>query len=132
MNMIGLGIDLVELDKFEASLTSPSFVKKVFTETEQRYCQQKKMPTLSYAGKFALKECVMKVLGAGIYQGVWFAQIEILNDDAGKPMVQLHRKAKTIGQNLAIANWHVSITHTATTAAAVAIALGETIDKSGS
>src|SRR5690606_12232338 len=108
----------------EASLTSPSFISKVFTEAEQHYCNHKKYPILGYAGKFAVKECVMKVLGVGIYQGVWFAQIEVLNDDKGKPRLQLHRKAKIYSEKLAIANWHISITHTDTTAAAVALAIG--------
>lgn len=125
MNVIGLGIDLVELAEFEASMRSPSFVSKVFTEAEQAYCEQKKRPITSYAGKFAVKEAVMKVLGAGIYHGVWFAQIEVLNDEMGKPYVQLHRKASTYAQDLAIVGWHISITHTSTTAAAVALALGE-------
>lgn len=124
MNVIGLGIDLVEIAEFEASLTSPSFVSKVFTEAEQDYCNHKKSPTLSYAGKFAVKECVMKVLGVGIYQGVWFAQIEVLNDDRGKPHLQLHRKAKIYSEKLAIADWYISITHTDTTAAAVVMAIG--------
>jgi holo-[acyl-carrier protein] synthase len=124
VNVIGVGLDLVELAKFEGSLASPSFVQKVFTKVEQEYCTRQKRPHLSYAGKFAVKEAVMKALGAGIYQGVWFAQIEILNSTAGKPYLQLHRKAYEYAAALAVANWHISITHTATTAAAVVLALG--------
>lgn len=124
MNVIGIGIDMVDLAELEHSLTSPAFKRQVFTEAEITYCDAKRNPLLSYAGKFAVKEAVMKTLGAGIYHGVWFAQIEILNDEMGKPYPVLYRVALERAQAAHITGWHISITHTKHTAAAVVLALG--------
>jgi holo-[acyl-carrier protein] synthase len=123
MNVIGIGIDLVDMTELEHSLTSQAFKRQVFTATEITYCEAKRAPLLSYAGKFAVKEAVMKTLGAGIYHGVWFAQIEVLNDEMGKPYLQLHRQALERAQVALITTWHISITHTKHTAAAVVLAL---------
>lgn len=123
MNVIGVGLDLVDMVELEQSLTSPAFKRQVFTEAEIAYCDAKRAPLPSYAGKFAVKEAVMKTLGAGIYHGVWFAQIEVLNNEMGKPYLVLHRAALERAQAAHITNWHISISHTRHTAAAVVLAL---------
>lgn len=123
MNVVGVGLDLVEIAELEKSLMSPAFKRQVFTPAEIRYCDAKPKALLSYAGKFAVKEAVMKALGAGIYHGVWFAQIEVLNNEMGKPYIQLHRQALEHASATCITDWHISITHTKHTAAAVVLAL---------
>ncbi len=123
MNVIGIGIDLVEIGPFSEKLALQSFLDQVFTSAEQAQVSARKRPAESYAGKFAAKEAVMKALGAGIRQSVWFSAIEVLTDEAGAPRLTLLRGAQSRAAELGIGGWHVSISHTPSAAVAVALAL---------
>lgn len=125
MNVIGLGIDLVELDAFTEKLSRTSFRDQVFTAAEQAQADDRRKFAEAYAGKFAVKEAVMKALGAGVRQGVWFTAVEVLNDEFGAPVVTLHREARDRAASLLISAWHISISHTPHTAVAVVLAVGE-------
>jgi holo-[acyl-carrier protein] synthase len=123
MNVVGVGIDLVDIGPFAEKLARQAFREQVFTAAEQREADVRPRPAESYAGKFAVKEAVMKALGAGIRQAVWFTAIEVLDRDSGAPTVTLYRAAQANAARLGINGWHVSISHTAQTAVAVALAL---------
>lgn len=124
MNVIGLGIDLVELDAFTEKLSRTSFREQVFTAAEQAQADDRRKFAETYAGKFAVKEAVMKALGAGVRQGVWFTAVEVLDNEHGAPIVALHREARTRADELRITTWHISISHTTHTAVAVVLAVG--------
>lgn len=121
--MIGVGIDLVEMDRFRIALDrTPGIIGRCFTPDEQAYALKKRDPTERFAVRFAAKEAVMKAMGVGIGQ-VRLCDIEVRRDDAGRPSVQLHGTAAQKAVELGITQWKISLTHADHAAEAIAIAL---------
>jgi holo-[acyl-carrier protein] synthase len=85
------------------------------------YCESKKRKSEHYAARYAAKEAVLKAFGTGWRGGLTFADIEILNDDMGRPVVTLHGKAKEFIKEQKIERVLISLSHTSDTAMAVAI-----------
>jgi holo-[acyl-carrier protein] synthase len=119
--IVGLGIDLTSIEKIAASLQSEAFRRKVFSADEIAACEALANPAEHFAGKFAAKEALMKAIGKGIRQEVWFSQIEVLNDPAGAPYLRLNGEAGQTVQTLGATCIHVSITHAGGLAVAVVI-----------
>jgi holo-[acyl-carrier protein] synthase len=119
--IVGIGIDLIEIEKIAKDLQSEVYLRKVFTEAEIIACASSPNSAEHFAGKFAAKEAFMKAIGNGIRQGVWFTQIEVLNHESGQPYVQVSGEASMRLNELGATNIHVSITHTHNAAAAVII-----------
>ncbi len=123
MNIIRTGIDMIEVERFRSQ--SPEvrarFIQRVFTEAERAYCGENDQ---HLAGLFAAKEAVAKALGTGIGAVGW-QDIEILNDEAGMPVLHLHGEAADRAERLGLTLWSVSITHLREYAAAAAAAIGE-------
>jgi holo-[acyl-carrier protein] synthase len=117
----GVGIDITEIEKIAKSLESEAFQRKVFTSAELRICSEIKNSAECLAGKFAAKEAFMKALGAGIRQAVWFTQIEVLNDESGKPYVNVSGEAVKRLEDNGAKQVHVSISHSGGLAVAVVI-----------
>ena len=117
----GVGIDLVEIDKMAASVESEAYLHKVFTEAEIEECKTAVHSAERFAGKFAAKEAFMKAIGKGIRQGLWFNQIEVLNEATGAPYIQVNADLKSLLNECGVKKIHVSVTHTRSTAAAVVI-----------
>ncbi len=120
--VLGLGIDLIEIARFET--IGDAFLNRCFSKSEREsilHCGGVRRFSKT-AGFFAAKEAVSKALGTGIVFPL--TEIQISNDLAGKPEVQLFGKAKEIADHLGIQKISVSITHHKTTAAAVAVAEG--------
>jgi len=119
--IIGVGIDLIEVEKIEKDILSEFYLLKVFTEQEITECKSVINSAERFAGKFAAKEAFMKAIARGIRQEVWFTQIEVLNNDKGRPYIQVTGEAQDSLIVLDVKNIHVSITHTRQHAAAVVI-----------
>ena len=119
----GIGLDLVEVDRIRRLLEDhpDRFVDRVFTPDEIRYCAPRVNAAESYAGRFALKEAVMKVLGTGWGEGVGFRDIEAVKQSSGAVSAALHGEAAKRARGLGITRIHVSITHVHGMAAAVAV-----------
>lgn len=117
----GIGIDLIEIEKIAVSIGSQAYLRKVFTEAEIDECRSVSNSAERFAGKFAAKEAFMKAVSRGIRQGVWFTQIEILNETSGAPYVRVHDEIESSMKELGVKNIHISVTHTKTTAGAVVI-----------
>ena len=86
------GIDLVKVERMERMIERPSgraFLARVFSAAEQAYCGSKRMKYEHYAARFAAKEAIVKALGTGFGAQVTWHDIEVLNDDLGKPVVLL-------------------------------------------
>jgi holo-[acyl-carrier protein] synthase len=121
--VLGLGLDVVELDRMRAALArTPGLATRVFTEGERAYCLARRDPTERFAARFAAKEAVLKVLGEGILR-VPLREIEVVRAPSGQPSVRLHGRAAAKAADRGIAIWHLSLTHTATIASAVALGL---------
>lgn len=119
--IIGIGIDLLEVEKIERSIQSEVYLRKVFTEHEIADCTSVANSAERFAGKFAAKEAFMKAIGKGIRQEVWFTQIEVLNRENGQPFIQANGEAQISLIELDVKNIHVSITHAKQHAAAVVV-----------
>ena len=109
--ILGIGIDLVEIKEIEESIQSKAFVRRVFTPAEMQAVERYRNRAEHLAGKFAVKEACMKAIGAGIRQEVWFTQIEVLNDESGKPQVQVRGEAEKRLKALGTRQIHISISH---------------------
>jgi holo-[acyl-carrier protein] synthase len=127
MRIIAHGIDLVDCRRLEASLErfGQKFLDRVFTPAEQQYCQtRRKSRVQSLAGRFAVKEAVLKVLGTGWRGGIAWTDIEVRNEPSGQPLVSLHGECKTIAAARGIEEIHISISHIDTHAIGSAIGVG--------
>ncbi len=116
----GLGSDIIEIERIEASIHryGSKFLDRIFTDTEQAYCLRHRDSARHFAGRFAAKEAVVKALGTGISQTISWLDIDIINDPQGKPEVKLSSKAKEYFGDIII---QVSISHCKAYAMAVAV-----------
>ena len=91
MKIFGIGTDIVNIKRMEKSLRNKNsaFKNKIFSKNEIIYCDKKNNPYSFYAKRFAAKEALSKALGTGIRKGINFKDIEILNDNFGKPSIKL-------------------------------------------
>ena len=121
----GVGIDLVEIERFRAVMerNGQRLLDRVFTPAEQRSCESRADPPVHYAARFAAKEAAMKALGTGWGQhGVGFLQFEIQSDGKTAPRLLLTGKAAELAGQAELRGMRVSLTHSETTAGAVVVA----------
>jgi len=125
MNVKSHGVDLVSCARLAESIErhGQRFLDRVFTEAEQAYCGGKKREIEHYAGRFAAKEAVLKVLGTGWRNGINWTDIEVRNQPAGQPKVSLSGRCREIADELGLESIVISISHTDTHAIASAIGL---------
>ncbi len=121
----GMGIDLVEVNRFRAGQASQSFLKKVFTTRELRDCQALAAEAEMLAGRFAAKEACMKALGSGLKQGIRFKDIEVVTAESGQPSLRLYGKAQELAAAQGECNLQVSISHTREHAVALVLLVVE-------
>ena len=127
--ILGTGIDLIEVDRVERAITRPltgaRFRARVFTLAEVTYCESRGRPRYqSYAGRFAAKEATMKALGTGWNRNVGWGEIEVVRQRGHAPTIRLSGKTADFARKRGITGFHLSITHSATTAMAHVIAEG--------
>lgn len=118
------GVDIVEIDRLKDSFESlgNSFRDRIYTPVEIEYCESRKNGRYqSYAARFAAKEAVSKAFGTGIGSGAEWKDIEIVNDENGKPMVILSGSAKERFRSLNGASVSISLSHCKSYAVAYAI-----------
>jgi len=91
MKIFGIGTDIVNIKRMEKSIkkNNNTFKNRIFSTNEISYCDKKKHPYSFYAKRYAAKEALSKALGTGIRKGINFKDIEILNDNFGKPFIKL-------------------------------------------
>jgi holo-[acyl-carrier protein] synthase len=122
---VGHGIDLVELDDFARLLKEPAcaFLGRHFTTRELADASQGGNRLEKLAGRFAVKEAVLKVFGVGWGDGIAFTDVEVLNAPSGAPTVSLKRQLETLQVERRICGWLVSVSHTNRLAMASVIAV---------
>lgn len=110
--IIGVGTDIIEVNRIERLLSKQKkFKERIFTPGEIEYCEHKINKAQNYAARFAVKEALLKALGTGWRDGVTFKEIEIVNNEKGKPELILSGTAKTITDQMGVTNIQVSISH---------------------
>ena len=127
MRLIGIGIDVVEVDRIADALErhGDAFRDRIFTESERAYCSSQKRPALHYAARFAAKEAVAKAFGTGIGKDLGWLDMEIIRRPSGEPALELSGTGKVYADANGIAEVKISLTHARDYAAANAVALGE-------
>jgi len=126
MNLIGIGIDVVEVSRIKSSLDEfdGRFQTKIFTEAERDYCAKQKRPELHFAGRFAAKEAIAKAFGTGIGKDIGWLDMEIIRRPSGEPEVKLSGSAAEYATKRGVQQVMVSLTHAKHYAAANAVIMG--------
>ena len=109
----GIGVDIVDIARVQALLDryGERFLARVYTEAESVYAMGGANRAERLAGRFAVKEAVMKALGTGKSQGILWRDVETLRGHLGKPEVHLHGQAVRWATLRGFGAAHVSITH---------------------
>jgi len=121
--IVGLGTDLVEIARFRLAMERRAALpERLFSDDERAYAFRQKDPSKSLAARFGAKEAVMKAMGVGLWK-FRFRDVEVARAKSGAPSIVLSGRAAEMAAERGIVHWHLSLTHTETTAMAVAIAL---------
>ena len=114
MAVIGVGIDVCDIDRFEASLArTPGLLERLFTPGERG-----RSPA-SLAARFAAKEALAKALGAPV--GMAWHDAEVVSEDSGRPLFDLRGTVRARAEELGVASVHLSLSHDAGIASAVVV-----------
>lgn len=111
--IFGIGTDIIEISRIEKAINrSQRFCDKIYTKREQEYCNGRNNARFeSYAARYAAKEAFFKALGTGYRFGFAFSDIEILNDDLGKPEIEVYGKVSQFLEENRIVQIHLSLSH---------------------
>lgn len=118
----GLGTDMIEVERVAVKIAKESgFRELVFSKKEIDYCEAKANKFEHYAARFAAKEAFFKALGTGWLNGTAFNEVEITNDEKGKPILALLGGTAGVVAAMNFKNISVSLTHLKTIASAIVI-----------
>ena len=121
--IIGVGIDVAAIDRFEASLArTPGMAERLFTPEELLLPSGARRGIASLAARFAAKEALAKALGAP--PGLQWTDVEVYVEDSGQPRLRVRGTVAARAAELGVTSWHVSLSHDAGVASAVVIAEG--------
>ena len=124
--ILGLGMDIVEVARIAASMTKlgDAFVERILLPDEIAYCRSHKDPAPFLAARFAAKEAIAKAFGTGIGAELSWHDMEIRRKESGEPYVVLHGRGQELLTARRARALHLTLTHTAQSAAATAILEG--------
>ena len=116
----GIGIDIEDVSRIKDMIRryENKFLERIFTENEIRYCLAKGNPSMHFTARFAAKEAFSKAIGTGWRDTFRWKDVEIDNNDLGKPSIILHNEAREKFSSFAI---HISLSHTSAYAAAFVV-----------
>lgn len=122
MTVVGVGVDVVDVPRFRAVLgRRPGVAHRLFTDGERRYGERFPDPAARLAARFAAKEAVMKALGVGLGD-FRLRDVEVLRAESGAPSLALHGAAAALAGERGVATWHLSLSHSDTSAVAFVVA----------
>ena len=98
----GNGIDIIDINRIRKVIDKYGykFKKRCFSISEIERSEKRLNSIESYAKRYAAKEACAKALGTGLARGVFWKDIEVVNNQYGKPFIKLHGKAKDIFRNM--------------------------------
>ena len=121
--IVGIGNDIIEIERIEKAISKESFKNKVYTQRELENIEKRGDRVETYAGIFSAKEAISKAIGTGVRE-FSLTDLEILNDDLGKPYVVVsERLDKIIKSKKEDYQIEISISHSKKYATAVAIVI---------
>lgn len=108
--IIGIGTDIIEIDRVRQAVERNFFKQKVFTPAEQNYCESRgRQKYSSYAARFAAKEAFFKALGTGIFTKL--TEVEVKNNSSGQPEIFLSGKAEIFAKEKGVEKIFLSMSH---------------------
>ena len=109
--IVGIGIDIIDIRRIEKTIIKygDRFIKKCFLQTEIRRSENRRNTIQSYAKRYAAKEACAKALGTGLAKGVYWKDIEVSNNNLGKPILTLHNKAAKILNQISSKNKRIEV-----------------------
>ena len=93
--IVGIGNDIIEIERIEKAISKEGFKNKIYTQRELENIEKRGNRTETYAGIFSAKEAISKAIGTGVRE-FSLTDLEILNDDLGKPYVAVSEKLDKI------------------------------------
>ena len=116
-----VGVDIADAERIRKALErwGDRFVERTFSAREAVYCRKHRDAALRYAARFAAKEAFLKCMGSA--RGIPWSEIELLNDRAGKPRIEVSERIRSRLDARKIRQVHVSIPHTGPYAVAVVV-----------
>ena len=120
--LIGLGCDIIETERIKNVLAKHGdrFLKRIFTEEEQAYCNSLKYPHKHYAARWAAKEAVSKCFTTGIGEHLDWTSVSVYHGSRKEPLVRLDAKGTALLKEVGATNVWLSLSHIDTHAMAVA------------
>ena len=94
MKIFGIGVDIVDNNRFKKLLRKKNFIKRICSQKEIHILKKKKNKSLYLSKRFSAKEAFVKSLGTGFRNNLCFTDISILNDKKGKPYFLFNKKVK--------------------------------------
>ncbi|HEV3474262.1 MAG TPA: holo-ACP synthase [Actinomycetota bacterium] len=123
MRIVGIGVDVVEVERMRALLErQPRFRERVFTPEEVAYCEQVAVPAAAYAARWAAREAAAKALGG--VPGMRYPDIRVQRESNGVPRLALDGAARTRAQQVGASEVFLSLSHERRIAAAFCVAVG--------
>ena len=119
--IVGIGNDIIEIERIEKAISKESFKDKIYTQRELENIKKRGNRAETYAGVFSAKEAISKAIGTGVRE-FSLTDLEILNDDLGKPYVVVSEKLdKIIKSKKEDYQIEISISHSKKYATAIAV-----------
>lgn len=113
-----VGVDIVEVDRFNSLINDEEFLNKYYTEKERIYIWSKPHKNQTMAGIYSAKEAFLKALGIGIGRGLSLNEIQILYEKSGKPYIEKTPKIENMLDEVGLNGIEISISHTDSNAVA--------------
>ena len=125
MQIIGTGLDVVEHERIARAIErfGARILARIFTQSEQDYCQSQRNPAPHFAARFAAKEALAKALGCGIGEKLRWRDIEVVRGENGAPAIRLHGLGAQRAKERGVREIHLSLTHGRDFAAASVLCL---------
>lgn len=111
--IFGIGTDIVATSRFQRFIDdgNQAILERIFTQSERDMCCKRKDSASCLAARFAAKEAFLKALGTGLRDGISWQDMEIYNDNLGKPEMRLFGKTAELFQVQKLTGLHLSISH---------------------
>jgi holo-[acyl-carrier protein] synthase len=111
MSIKSIGVDLCDVQRLDKIIKEHGerFVNRVYTGVEIAYCAKKFDGSAGYAARFAAKEALLKALGTGLREGITWKDMEVINDELGKPDFKFYGRIPSLIGNRRVL---LSLAHT--------------------
>lgn len=120
--IFGIGTDIIEVKRMKKMVArGKEHLETIFTGNEMDYCESRSRKSEHYAARYAAKEAILKAFGSGWRNGLSFSDIEIIDNELGRPQVFLHGEVKKFFERNQIKQTSISLSHTEDIAIAVII-----------